>query len=160
VFGQGRRSEEKISDKIIEYNNVNNIVSTQDLFFTESPPQIHYSDYLNRLIYYIQPSNMVIISSLIYIDRIVDKMGNAITECNIHRLLLSSLLIATKFLEDNLDSNSCFACAGGVAVQHLNGLEFKFLDEIEFDLIIENKDLETYCKYLNSLVRKNQEKED
>lgn len=60
----------------------------------------------------------------------------------VHRLLLASLIVAAKFLDDTVASNRTWAYAGGLSVKELNSLEIRFLELISFDLYVELSDFE------------------
>ena len=53
---------------------------------------------------------------------------------NVHRILLSSVMVAAKFLDDFYYSNEFWAKIGGVPNSELNTLELEFLFMTNFDL--------------------------
>lgn len=55
---------------------------------------------------------------------------------NIHRLLITSIMLAVKFHEDFYYSNSFYAKVGGLPLPELNHLEVQFLLFINFELTV------------------------
>ena len=65
---------------------------------------------------------------------------------NIHRLVLTSLLIATKWYDDTHFDNASFARAGGIPCEELNQLETKFFDNL--NLYVSQESLKAYLEDL------------
>jgi hypothetical protein len=63
-------------------------------------------------------------------------------------LVLSAVLAAIKFNEDDFYSNQYYSKVGGVSLQEINGLESEFLKLIGFSLWIEIEEFEKYQVYL------------
>ena len=66
------------------------------------------------------------------------------------RLLLTSILIAIKFNEDDFYSNTYYAKVGGITLLEINNLENEFLKYLDMKLWI---DIQIYTKYQNYLVQ-------
>ena len=62
--------------------------------------------------------------------------------------MLTAILSAIKYNEDDFYSNTYYAKVGGISLQEINNLESEFLSLINFNLWI---DLEIYTKYQNYL---------
>jgi hypothetical protein len=62
--------------------------------------------------------------------------------------MLTSILTAIKFNEDDFYSNTYYAKVGGITLQEINNLENEFLTLINFNLWI---DYEIFQKYQNYL---------
>jgi hypothetical protein len=62
--------------------------------------------------------------------------------------MLTSILTAIKFNEDDFYSNTYYAKVGGISLQEINNLENEFLTLINFNLWI---DYEIFQKYQNYL---------
>ena len=60
----------------------------------------------------------------------------AITHSNMHRLILSAVLLTTKFWEDRFMSNRYFARLGGISLGEMNALEIELLMMLSCDLCI------------------------
>jgi hypothetical protein len=83
--------------------------------------------------------------ALVYIDRIIQ--GNptfVVNSLNIHRILITSIMLAAKFFDDVYYNTPYYAKVGGVSPQELNVLEVDFLFMANFSLYV---DTESYSKY-------------
>merc|ERR1719238_157854 len=104
-------------------------------FHCVSAPQLSIHDYLMRISKYFQCSHECFVLCLVYIDRIVKREPKfTICDLNIHRLLVTSVMLAAKFFDDVYYSNAYYAKVGGVRTQELNALEALFLKLIEYRL--------------------------
>jgi hypothetical protein len=63
---------------------------------------------------------------------------------NVHRVFLASLVVAVKYHEDLVYSNSHYAKAGGVHLREVNRLERVLLAAIDFDLRVEPEQYRLY----------------
>ncbi|KAF9143814.1 hypothetical protein BGX30_014659 [Mortierella sp. GBA39] len=68
--------------------------------------------------------------------------GFRINSFNIHRLLITSLMIAAKFTSDLFYSNARYAKVGGLALPELNQLELEFLFTSKFELNVKVDELQ------------------
>ena len=124
-------------------NSASNVIATY--FHTSKPPNISIRLYLKRLEEYMKCSNETFILALIYLDRITAKEQKFIINSScIHRLFLSSLVVAAKFFEDKYYKNSYYAKVGGIATTELNILELQFLTFIDFQLFVSEEEFENY----------------
>ena len=128
-------------------------------FMTKNIPSMPIKDYLIRLCQFTKINESTIILILIYIDRICNINKFTLTYRNIYKLLLSSMVVAIKYNEDNFYSSEIYAKIGGLSLKELNYLEFHFLILIKFSLFIEK---ELFDKYDDNIVSftENNESED
>ena len=128
-------------------------------FMTKNIPSMPIKDYLIRLCQFTKINESTIILILIYIDRICNINKFTLTYRNIYKLLLSSMVVAIKYNEDNFYSSEIYAKIGGLSLKELNFLEFHFLILIKFSLFIEK---ELFDKYYDNIVSftENNESED
>ena len=97
-------------------------------FRAEKVPQISLTDYFARFHEFSDSSAACYLLTLVYIDRMVKKCQVHITEDHIHRLVLTSWVVASKFAEDERYTNSLYARIGGLKQDgSLNNLEVDFL---------------------------------
>jgi len=61
------------------------------------------------------------------------------TETNIHRLILTSCILAIKYNEDDYYSNEYYAKVGGITLQEANLLEAEFLGFLKFTIFIDEQ---------------------
>jgi len=123
-------------------------------FHAVRAPQLSLYDYLMRIATYFQCSHECFVLGLVYIDRIV-KLHPEFTICtlNIHRLLLTSVMLGAKFFDDVYFSNSYYAKVGGVRTQELNALEALFMRLIEWRLHVRPAEYEQYRNHVLTATR-------
>ena len=143
----------EISDTLtsIILNNKKNKNGKKDNspFVHEHAPKISIFDYLLRIQKYSNIENSTFIIALIYIDRICEKKKIILTKYNIHRILFTSILIATKYNEDIIYDNLFYSKIAGVTIKELLALENYFLNTIDFDLFVSEDIYQKYSEYLN-----------
>jgi hypothetical protein len=99
---------------------------------------------LHRVLKYASCSNECFILALIYIDRLIQRNNFLLTELNVHRVVITSILLAAKFFDDAYYNNAYYAKVGGVLVSEMNGLEVDFLFRINFSLHVTPDVFEKY----------------
>jgi len=118
-------------------------------FQSDQVPPISIIDYMNRIVKYAFCSPECYIFALIYIDRLISNTGGRITLHNVHRLLITSIMLAAKGRDDKYYSNAYYSTLGGVTNTELNKLEVAFLSLINFDLYVSN---EVFTRYRAELI--------
>eukprot|EP01071_Lankesteria_metandrocarpae_P004618 Lankesteria_metandrocarpae@DN3625_c0_g1_i3.p1 len=114
-------------------------------FHAVKPPYISISHYLERIRRYFGCSNECFVLSLVYIDRIVKIHEQfSVSILNIHRLLVTSVMLAAKFFDDIYYSNAFYARVGGVRTREINILEAHFLSLLDFHLFVSAEEYEQY----------------
>ena len=136
-------------DDIITKNEAesreNNEVNYDDSpFVNVKIPKISIEDYLNRIQKYSDLEDSTLVIALIYIDRLLENRNIILSKYNVYRILLTAVLLAIKYNEDEIYDNSFFAKIFGVTIKELNKLENEFLDLIEFKLFISRKTFKLY----------------
>jgi len=123
-------------------------------FHAVRAPQLSVHEYLMRIAAYFRCSNECFVLGLVYIDRIV-KLHPWFTICslNIHRLLVTSIMLGAKFFDDVYYSNSYYAKVGGVRTHELNALEALFLRLIEWRLHVLPAEYEQYRNQVLTALR-------
>jgi len=112
-------------------------------------PCINLTDYLERIAKYSGCSTESLVLALVYIDRIIQCSQNFVVNSYcIHRLLITSVMLAAKFFDDHYYNNAYYANVGGVSYTEMNALEVEFLFMLNFDLFVTT---ETYKKYYDEL---------
>lgn len=113
-------------------------------FHALKPPGINVEAYLERVQKYASCSNECFILALIYIDRLIERNNFLLTDLNVHRVVITAILLAAKFFDDAYYNNAYYAKVGGVLVSELNGLEVDFLFRINFSLHVSPEVFEKY----------------
>jgi len=103
-------------------------------FHALKAPGIGILQYLERIHKYASCSSECFILALIYIDRLIQRNNFLLTELNVHRVVITAVLLAAKFFDDAYYNNAYYAKVGGVLVSEMNGLEVDFLFRINFSL--------------------------
>ncbi|KAJ7950885.1 Cyclin [Quillaja saponaria] len=67
---------------------------------------------------------------------------------NVHRLLITTIMVASKYVEDMNYRNSYFARVGGLTTKELNNLELEFLFLMGFKLHVNVSVFQSYCCHL------------
>lgn len=114
-------------------------------FHSVRAPQLSIHEYLERISKYFQCSRECFVLCLVYIDRIVKLHPEfGICPLNIHRLLVTSVMLAAKFFDDVYYSNAYYAKVGGVRPKEVNVLEAQFLELIDWRLHVTPQEYEQY----------------
>lgn len=88
------------------------------------------------------------ILALVYIDRLIQGNNLTLTSLNVHRVIITSVMLAAKFFDDQYFNNAYFAKVGGVPCPEMNSLELEFLFSINFSLHVSG---EIYNRYRGEL---------
>eukprot|EP00429_Kryptoperidinium_foliaceum_P072819 CAMPEP_0176050264 /NCGR_PEP_ID=MMETSP0120_2-20121206/24982_1 /TAXON_ID=160619 /ORGANISM="Kryptoperidinium foliaceum, Strain CCMP 1326" /LENGTH=336 /DNA_ID=CAMNT_0017383697 /DNA_START=615 /DNA_END=1622 /DNA_ORIENTATION=- len=113
-------------------------------FHALKAPGIGILPYLERIHKYASCSNECFILALIYIDRLIQRNNFLLTELNVHRVIITAILLAAKFFDDAYYNNAYYSKVGGVLVSEMNGLEVDFLFRINFSLHVTPEVFEKY----------------
>jgi len=113
-------------------------------FHALKAPSISVLHYLERIHKYASCSTECFVLALIYIDRMIQRNNFLLTELNVHRVVITGVLLAAKFFDDAYYNNAYYAKVGGVLVAEMNSLEVEFLFRINFSLHVTP---DVYSKY-------------
>ena len=83
-----------------------------------------------------------------YIDRLIQRDNFVLNDLNVHRVVITSVMIAAKFFDDLYFNNAFYARVGGIPTKELNELEVDFLLRVNFSLRVTPADFERYNKEL------------
>ncbi|XP_039019183.1 cyclin-P3-1-like [Hibiscus syriacus] len=114
------------------------------IFHGSKEPSLNIRQYVERIFKYCKCSNSCFVVAVIYIDRFLQRIDAYLTSLNVHRLLITSVLVAAKFMDDQCYNNAYYAKVGGVSREELNRLEMKFLFDLDFRLHVTT---EVFNKY-------------
>jgi hypothetical protein len=114
------------------------------------PPAITVQQYVQRLQRYFGCSSECFVLALVYLDRVVKTHPDfSISNLNIHRLVVTSVMIAAKFFDDVYYSNAYYARVGGVRLKEMNVLEVRFLELLQWRLFVSPQE---YLQYMNNVL--------
>ncbi|PWA63438.1 cyclin-like, Cyclin PHO80-like protein [Artemisia annua] len=112
-------------------------------------PAITIPKYLDRIYKYTDCSPACFVVGYVYIDRLIHRHpGSLVVSLNVHRLLVTSIMVAAKVLDDVHYNNAFYARVGGVTNVELNRLEVEFLFMLDFELTVSSRVFESYCLHL------------
>ena len=99
-------------------------------------PDINISEYMKYVTHHLQKlSSNAILMSLFWLQRFMHKVSSIkINHWTIHRLQLTLLCCAHKFVDDDIHNNADFALVGGISLKELNYQEVELLCLLNFDL--------------------------
>ncbi|XP_051147019.1 cyclin-U2-1-like [Andrographis paniculata] len=112
-------------------------------------PDMTIQSYLERIFRYTRAAPPVYVVAYVYIDRLSQNLPEfRIGAANVHRLLITTIMVASKYVEDMNYRNSYYAKVGGLSTQEMNKLEMEFLFEMKFKLHVNVSVFESYCRHL------------
>ncbi|EEF46675.1 cyclin-U1-1 [Ricinus communis] len=112
-------------------------------------PTISIPKYLERLYKYTNCSPSCFVVGYVYIDRLLHKHPDSLViSLNVHRLLVTSVMVASKVLDDVHYNNAFYAKVGGVSNAELNRLEIELLFLLDFGVMVSSRIFESYCLHL------------
>ncbi|RWR89712.1 cyclin-U4-1-like protein [Cinnamomum micranthum f. kanehirae] len=137
--------------RVAELNDENRQFDQQKItvFHGLTRPTISIHSYLARIFKYANCSSSCFIVAYVYLDRFAQRQPSLpINSFNVHRLLITSVLVAAKFMDDMFYSNAYYAKVGGISTTEMNFLELDFLFGLSFHLNVTPNTFYTYCSYL------------
>eukprot|EP01065_Artemidia_motanka_P019181 TRINITY_DN2273_c3_g1_i2.p1 TRINITY_DN2273_c3_g1~~TRINITY_DN2273_c3_g1_i2.p1 ORF type:complete len:233 (+),score=29.57 TRINITY_DN2273_c3_g1_i2:184-882(+) len=114
----------------------------RSLFECTEPAPTSCHDYLVRLCKYGHCTKWVFIVMAIYLNRYRHKTGAPLNSYTMHRLMLTSFVVAAKVRDDVYYANKYYATVGGVSVRDLNAMEATFLTVMDWDLHVDGDEFE------------------
>ncbi|GAB4861935.1 Cyclin-U2-1 [Ancistrocladus abbreviatus] len=119
------------------------------VFDGHEAPDMTVQSFLERIFRYTKAGPSVYVVAYVYIDRLCQNYpGFRISPSNVHRLLITTIMVASKYVEDMNYRNSFFARVGGLTTNELNKLEVDFLFLMGFKLHVNVSVFESYCSHL------------
>eukprot|EP00179_Madagascaria_erythrocladioides_P002412 CAMPEP_0198324950 /NCGR_PEP_ID=MMETSP1450-20131203/12835_1 /TAXON_ID=753684 ORGANISM="Madagascaria erythrocladiodes, Strain CCMP3234" /NCGR_SAMPLE_ID=MMETSP1450 /ASSEMBLY_ACC=CAM_ASM_001115 /LENGTH=227 /DNA_ID=CAMNT_0044028789 /DNA_START=135 /DNA_END=818 /DNA_ORIENTATION=- len=95
--------------------------------------------YVQRLVDHTKCSNSAFVAALVYLRRIQVRYPSLrVTDFTVHRLLITSVVLATKYLEDEVYENAYYARVGGVETHEMNKMEVRLLGILGYDLSLDH----------------------
>lgn len=142
--------EEMIQGRLANYLTADEIPNKTP-FHAQKLPPISIKSYLERFAKFSDCSDDAFIYALIYLDKAGDLFEDfTLDSFNVHRMILTCLVLACKFNNDFYYKNSYYAKIGGLKAEEFNVLEKDFLvDYVQFSLYVSQ---ETYDEYLQDLI--------
>ncbi|RZC80900.1 hypothetical protein C5167_043471 [Papaver somniferum] len=140
------RSVQK-NEKLLESMNQKDMVT---VFHGLRAPTLSIRQYIDRIFKYSNCSPSCFVVACIYMDRFLQNGDLLLTSLNVHRILITSVMVAAKFIDDDaFFNNAYYAKVGGVSTAEINRLEMKFLFSLDFRLQVTVGTFERYCVQLD-----------
>jgi len=117
-------------------------------FHAMKAPTISIQNYLERIVKYTPCSKECFVLALVYIDRVIQRNRFVLTSLNVHRFLITSIMLAGKFFDDCYYNNAYYAKVGGITGSEMNMLELEFLFLSNFSL---NATPDIFTRYYHEL---------
>ncbi|KAG6423473.1 hypothetical protein SASPL_113869 [Salvia splendens] len=112
-------------------------------------PAIGLDKYVERIYKYTSCSPSCFVVAFVYIDRLLHRYPDSlVVSLNVHRLVVTSVMIASKILDDEHYNNAFYARVGGVSNPELNKLEVELLFLLDFNVTVSSRVFESYCQHL------------
>ncbi|KAK6143000.1 hypothetical protein DH2020_023348 [Rehmannia glutinosa] len=138
-------------EKVAESNDLSRSFQPQKIsvFHGLTRPTISIQTYLERIFKYANCSPSCYIVAYVYLDRFTQRQPTLpINSFNVHRLLITSVMVSAKFLDDMYYNNAYYAKVGGISTTEMNFLEVDFLFGLGFHLNVTPSTFQSYCSYL------------
>ncbi|PON60015.1 Cyclin [Parasponia andersonii] len=137
--------------RVAESNDLNRHFEAQKIsvFHGLTRPTISIHSYLQRIFKYANCSPSCFVVAYVYLDRFTQSQPLLpINSFNVHRLLITSVMVSAKFMDDMYYNNAYYAKVGGISTTEMNLLEVDFLFGLSFQLNVTPNTFHTYCSYL------------
>ncbi|XP_004229782.1 cyclin-U2-1 [Solanum lycopersicum] len=119
------------------------------VFDCHETPDMTIQSYLERIFRYTRAGPSVYVVAYVYIDRFCQLYPHfRISPRNVHRLLITTIMVASKYVEDMNYRNSYFARVGGLTTNEMNKLEMEFVFMMGFKFHVNVSVFESYCCHL------------
>ncbi|XP_002280845.2 cyclin-P3-1 [Vitis vinifera] len=127
-----RRSIRK-NEKFIQTSTRKTTPTITD-FHSSRAPSLTVQQYMERIDKYANCSPSCYVVAFLYINRYLKRVGVRLTSLNVHRLLITAVMLAAKFMDDMFYDNAFYAVIGGLSIKEMNSLEVKLLFDMDFRL--------------------------
>jgi len=118
-------------------------------FHAPRTPSISIRQYVERIVTYAPCTVECFVVALVYLDRIIRNQGSMfVNPRTIHRLLITSVLLAAKYCDDIYFNNKYYARVGGISCSEMNALELEFLGRCKFDCNINAEEFNRFSHIL------------
>ena len=117
-------------------------------FYSKTIPVLSIEKFLIRIMKYTEAENNTLIAAYIFIIKLIKKEKYVLSINNVYRLLLGSIVIAKKSLEDLIYKNSYYCQIGGISLEELNNIELSLFTRIDFKVNPEKEEIDNIYKLI------------
>ncbi|EES19489.1 hypothetical protein BDA96_09G136100 [Sorghum bicolor] len=118
------------------------------IFHGQRVPELSIKLYAERIFKYAKCSPSCFVLGLIYIERYLQQPNIYMTSFSVHRLLIASVVVAAKFIDDAFFNNAYYGRVGGITTREMNMLELDLLFSLDFRLKVDIETFGSYCLQL------------
>jgi hypothetical protein len=101
---------------------------------------------VRRILQYSKCSVSALVLGAYYIDRHASVL--APTPSKLHEIVLASMRVANKFMDDEYWNNRSYAEIGGISLKHMNIIELEFLKLIRWQCPVSLEQYDSFYKQL------------
>ncbi|KAL3516095.1 hypothetical protein ACH5RR_022997 [Cinchona calisaya] len=130
------------NEKLLKESNEKEVIT---IFHGSRAPALSIRQYIDRIFKYANCSASCFVVTYIYMERFLHRTNGYLTSLNVHRLLITSFMLAAKFVEDECYNNAYYAKVGGISTSEINRLEMKLLVAVDFRLHVSIETFDRYC---------------
>jgi len=144
-----------ILQQMIQANDAMGLCSLNTAFSCpqNKVPSISLLLFIQRVMRYLPATKELYIMALIFLDRVFAFNSDlCFTLFNAHRLFVTAVLVASKFMDDLFYTNVFVSKVAGVSPEELNRLEIEFLAAIRFSLYVKPELFKYYSDFFNQIV--------
>ncbi|KAL8214941.1 hypothetical protein R6Q57_004390 [Mikania cordata] len=132
----------QMNETLLEKTQTKDVIT---VFHGSRAPTLSIKEYVDRIFKYSRCSPSCFVVAQVYMDRFIQCGNVNLTSLSVHRLLITSIMLAAKFIDDAFYNNAYYAKVGGVTTAELNRLEMKFLFGLDFRLHVSLRTFGRYC---------------
>lgn len=133
------------NDNLLETAQIKDVPT---IYHGSRAPALTIKQYIDRIFKYAGCSPSCFVVACIYLDKYLQQTGHHLTSLNVHRLLITSIMVAAKSIDDGFFNNAYYARVGGIPTAELNRLEMKFLFSLDFRVQVSVETFGKYCMQL------------
>ncbi|KAJ7977980.1 Cyclin [Quillaja saponaria] len=141
-----------VLDRLIQKNEklmvASKLKDTVSIFHGSRAPNLSIKQYIERIFKYAGCSPSAFLIAYIYMDRLFQRTGGHLTSLNVNRLLITTIMVAAKFIDDACHNNDYYAKVGGISNAEMNKLELELLFNLDFRLFVTTEVFSKYCEQL------------
>jgi len=107
------------------------------IFEANSVPKISLAAYLKRIAWFFGCPTACFVIAIEYVYRLSHLCPEVeLNEYSVHQIVITCIMVATKFIDDKIFKNTFYARVAGIPVTNLRALEVRLVFFLKFDLFI------------------------
>ena len=125
--------------------------------YSRKIPNLSLEKFLVRIVKYTEAENNTLIVAYLYIIKLIEKENFILSINNMYRLLLGSVVLAKKVMEDICCQNSYYCEIGGLSLQELNMIEFSLFVRINFEVNVKKEDVDNIYELISNSLKNSED---